>query len=59
MVVVSCSDLKQPFNLQKGWLVWSGIGLVGAVGAIALTGVALSLFRTETPEREVRRISLS
>ncbi|KAF2547641.1 hypothetical protein F2Q70_00019903 [Brassica cretica] len=46
-------DLKQPFNLQKGWLVWSGIGLVGAVGAIALTGVALSLFRTETPEREV------
>ncbi|CAH8380950.1 unnamed protein product [Eruca vesicaria subsp. sativa] len=46
-------DLKQPFNLKKGWLVWSGIGLVGAVGAIALTGVALSLFRTETPEREV------
>lgn len=46
-------DLKQPFNLQKGWLVWSGIGLVGAVGAIALTGVALSLFRTEAPEREV------
>ncbi|KAJ0256966.1 CAAX amino terminal protease family protein [Hirschfeldia incana] len=46
-------DLKQPFNLRKGWLVWSGIGLVGAVGAIALTGVALSLFRTEAPEREV------
>lgn len=36
--------------------MWGGIGLVGAVGAIALTGVALSLFRTETPEREVRRI---
>ncbi|KAL1202590.1 hypothetical protein V5N11_006565 [Cardamine amara subsp. amara] len=46
-------DLRQPFNLQKGWLVWGGIGLVGAVGAIALTGVALSLFKTETPEREV------
>ncbi|KAL0754930.1 hypothetical protein Bca101_092598 [Brassica carinata] len=46
-------DLKQPFNLQKGWLVWGGIGLVGAVGGIALTGVALSLFSTETPEREV------
>ncbi|CAN7134272.1 unnamed protein product, partial [Brassica rapa subsp. narinosa] len=46
-------DLKQPFNLQKGWLVWGGIGLVAAVGGIALTGVALSLFSTETPEREV------
>ncbi|CAA7031170.1 unnamed protein product [Microthlaspi erraticum] len=46
-------DLKEPFNLKKGWLVWGGIGLVGAVGAIALTGTALSLFRTETPEREV------
>ncbi|ESQ35385.1 hypothetical protein EUTSA_v10008130mg [Eutrema salsugineum] len=46
-------DLKQPFNLQKGWLVWGGIGLAGAVGAIALTGVALSLFKTETPQREV------
>ncbi|XP_048594166.1 uncharacterized protein LOC106382333 isoform X2 [Brassica napus] len=46
-------DLKQPFNLQKGWLVWGGIGLVAAIGGIALTGVALSLFSTETPEREV------
>ncbi|XP_018449354.1 uncharacterized protein LOC108820836 isoform X2 [Raphanus sativus] len=46
-------DLKQPFNLQKGWLVWGGIGLAAAVGGIALTGVALSLFSTETPEREV------
>jgi hypothetical protein len=49
-------DLRQPVNLQKGWLVWGGIGLVGAVGAIALTGVVLSVFRTEAPEREVRRI---
>jgi len=46
-------DLRQPVNLQKGWLVWGGIGLVGAVGAIALTGVVLSVFRTEAPEREV------
>ncbi|WZZ11134.1 hypothetical protein YC2023_097055 [Brassica napus] len=46
-------DLKQPFNLQKGWLVWGGIGLAAGVGGIALTGVALSLFSTETPEREV------
>ncbi|XP_024008554.1 uncharacterized protein LOC18993441 isoform X2 [Eutrema salsugineum] len=50
---LTSSDLKQPFNLQKGWLVWGGIGLAGAVGAIALTGVALSLFKTETPQREV------
>ncbi|CAA7032529.1 unnamed protein product [Microthlaspi erraticum] len=42
---------KQPFNLKKGWLVWGGTGLVGAM---ALTGAALSLFRTETPEREGR-----
>lgn len=53
---VQLSDLRQPFNLQKGWLVWGGIGLVGAVGAIALTGVVLSVFRTEAPEREVRGI---
>ncbi|CAN4081263.1 unnamed protein product [Withania somnifera] len=37
-------DLKEPFNLQRGWLLWSGIGLAGAVAAIALTGVAMSTF---------------
>ena len=36
--------------------MWGGIGRGGAVGAIALTGVVLSVFRTEAPEREVRRI---
>ncbi|KAM7468539.1 hypothetical protein LguiB_016101 [Lonicera macranthoides] len=45
-------DLREPFNLQKGWLLWAGFGLVGALMAIALTGVALSLFSGETPERE-------
>ncbi|XP_010523459.1 PREDICTED: uncharacterized protein LOC104801795 isoform X2 [Tarenaya hassleriana] len=46
-------DLRQPFDLQKGWLLWGGIGLVGAVGSIALVGTVLSLFRGEMPEREV------
>ncbi|XVE91485.1 hypothetical protein REPUB_Repub01dG0014200 [Reevesia pubescens] len=45
-------DLKEPFNLKKGWLLWAVIGLVGALIAIALTGAALSLFRGEDPQRE-------
>lgn len=49
-------DLREPFNLQKGWLLWAGIGLAGALGAIALTGVALSFFSGENPQREVRII---
>lgn len=48
------SDLRDPFSLQKGWLLWAGIGLFGAIIAIALTGAAMSLFSGETPEREVR-----
>ena len=50
----SFSDIREPFNLQKGWIVWAGIGLVGALVAIALTGVAVSFFSGETPQREVR-----
>jgi len=34
--------------------LWAGIGLVGAIGAIALTGVAMSAFNGEPPQREVR-----
>ncbi|KAL6294727.1 hypothetical protein ACE6H2_002869 [Prunus campanulata] len=45
-------DLKDPFSLQKGWLLWAGIGLAGAIAAIAATGAAASLFRGESPERE-------
>ncbi|XP_057420482.1 uncharacterized protein LOC130714591 [Lotus japonicus] len=45
-------DLREPFNLQKGWLLWAGVGLIGALAAIALTGVAVSFFNGETPERE-------
>ncbi|GMP58282.1 hypothetical protein CsSME_00021999 [Camellia sinensis var. sinensis] len=45
-------DLREPFDLQKGWLSWAAIGLVGALIAIALTGAALSLFGGEDPQRE-------
>ncbi|KAH7515936.1 hypothetical protein FEM48_Zijuj10G0081200 [Ziziphus jujuba var. spinosa] len=45
-------DVKEPFSLQKGWLLWAGIGLVGALTAIALTGAATSLFSGESPQRE-------
>lgn len=45
-------DLREPFNLQKGWLLWAAIGLAGALGAIAVTGVALSFFSGESPQRE-------
>ncbi|XP_040874471.1 uncharacterized protein [Glycine max] len=45
-------DLREPFNLQKGWLLWAGIGLAGAILAISLTGVAVSFFNGETPQRE-------
>ncbi|XP_059648848.1 uncharacterized protein LOC132294859 isoform X1 [Cornus florida] len=45
-------DLREPFSLQKGWLLWAAIGLVGALLAIGLTGVALSFFSGDTPQRE-------
>lgn len=48
------SEWKEPFNLQKGWLLWAVLGIVVAFLAIALTGAALALFNGETPEREVR-----
>lgn len=48
------SDWREPFNLQKGWLLWAGIGLLGALASIALTGAVVSLFRGENPQREVR-----
>ncbi|XP_026402438.1 uncharacterized protein LOC113298015 isoform X2 [Papaver somniferum] len=45
-------NFKEPFNLQKGWLLWAGIGIGGAIGAIALTGVAMALFSSGNPERD-------
>lgn len=52
--ILKISDWRQPFNLQKGWLLWAGVGLVGALIAIALTGVAISFFSGENQQREVR-----
>ncbi|PQQ19565.1 uncharacterized protein Pyn_07381 [Prunus yedoensis var. nudiflora] len=45
-------DLKDPFSLQKGWLLWAGIRLAGAIATIAVTGAAASLFMGESPESE-------
>ncbi|XAR65185.1 hypothetical protein NMG60_11009207 [Bertholletia excelsa] len=45
-------DWREPFNLQKGWLLWAGIGLVGALMVIGLTGVAMSYFSGENKQRE-------
>ncbi|BBG94242.1 CAAX amino terminal protease family protein [Prunus dulcis] len=42
------------FSLQKGWPLWAGIGLAGAIAAIAVTEAAASLFRGESPEREFK-----
>ncbi|XP_072978183.1 uncharacterized protein [Typha angustifolia] len=47
-----CYDLKEPFKLQNGWLLWAAIGLVGALIAIALAGVVLTSVNGETPQRE-------
>ncbi|WOL05576.1 hypothetical protein Cni_G14305 [Canna indica] len=45
-------DLRDPFTLRDGWLLWAGIGVLGALIAIALTGVALNIFQGENPQRE-------
>ncbi|KAG9146935.1 hypothetical protein Leryth_021574 [Lithospermum erythrorhizon] len=45
-------DVKEPFDLRRGWLLWAGIGLIGAILAISATGAALSFFNGEAPPRE-------
>ncbi|KAG6485961.1 hypothetical protein ZIOFF_054528 [Zingiber officinale] len=45
-------NLTKPFDLRDGWLLWAGIGLLGALIAIALTGTTLSIFHGENPQRE-------
>nr|XP_043637922.1 uncharacterized protein LOC122608913 [Erigeron canadensis] len=45
-------DLRDPFNLERGWLLWGVIGLIGALITISLAGVAMSLFSGDPPERE-------
>ncbi|KAL1355963.1 hypothetical protein HN51_007947 [Arachis hypogaea] len=46
-------DWGVPFDLQKGWLLWAGIGLAGALTAMAMTGAVMSFFSGETPEMEI------
>lgn len=53
--VVELSDIKEPFKLQNGWLLWAGVGLFGAIISIALAGAAMTYLNGETPEREVRQ----
>lgn len=45
-------DVRDPLNLQKGWLLWAGVGLAGAIASIAVTGAVLSSFNGGSPERE-------
>ncbi|GKC32900.1 CAAX amino terminal protease family protein [Tanacetum coccineum] len=45
-------DLRDPFNLQNGWLLWAGIGLIGALISVSLAGVAMSFFNGDPPQRE-------
>ncbi|KAL4197802.1 hypothetical protein AMTRI_Chr04g190090 [Amborella trichopoda] len=49
---IFCYKLKDPFNLQNGWLLWAGVGLVGATLAITLTGAIQALLNGENPQRE-------
>jgi hypothetical protein len=46
--------VREPFKLQNGWLLWAGIGLVGAVVAVALLGFVTALLNGEPPQREVQ-----
>lgn len=45
-------DIKEPFKLRNGWLLWAGIGLFGAVISIALVGAGMTYLNGEPPERE-------
>ncbi|XP_040374871.1 uncharacterized protein LOC121052908 isoform X2 [Rosa chinensis] len=60
MIVLACTvaDWREPFSLPRGWLLWAGIGLVGAVVAVALTGAATSFFSGQTPEREIKAFGM-
>ncbi|XP_065861385.1 uncharacterized protein [Euphorbia lathyris] len=45
-------DLREPFDIKRGWVLWAVIGLVVALLGVALTGFALSTFNGEPPQRE-------
>ncbi|KAL8035567.1 hypothetical protein ABFX02_12G105600 [Erythranthe guttata] len=50
-------DLREPFDLKKGWLLWAGIGYVGARAAIYLTNSVMS-FINYRPKREIDYIMI-
>ncbi|GKF88123.1 hypothetical protein Tco_0259000, partial [Tanacetum coccineum] len=52
VLINDTSDLRDPFNLQNGWLLWAGIGLIGALISVSLAGVAMSFFNGDPPQRE-------
>ncbi|KGN51910.1 uncharacterized protein LOC101219539 [Cucumis sativus] len=45
-------DIRDPLNLQRGWLLWAAVGLVGALASIAVTGAVLSSFNGGSTQRE-------
>ncbi|XP_002994633.2 uncharacterized protein LOC9641232 isoform X1 [Selaginella moellendorffii] len=45
-------DFRKPFDLQRGWLLWSGIGILCAGGAVVLTSIIVSSVNGELPPRE-------
>lgn len=53
-MILHYSDIRDPLNLQRGWLLWAGVGLAGALASIAVTGAVLSSFNGGSTEREVR-----
>ncbi|KAL6513900.1 hypothetical protein OROHE_019356 [Orobanche hederae] len=46
-------DWREPFDLKKGWLLYAGVGLGGAVAAIAITSAAMSFFNGGVQHREI------
>ncbi|KAJ3677377.1 hypothetical protein LUZ60_003101 [Juncus effusus] len=50
-------DLKEPFNLQKGWIVWTGFGLFNAVVLIGIVGLITGLLNGEPPQRDPDALS--
>jgi hypothetical protein len=53
--LVNLLDIKEPFKLQNGWLLWAGVGLFGAIVSIALAGAAMTYLNGDIPDREVRQ----
>ncbi|CAA0822299.1 CAAX amino terminal protease family protein [Striga hermonthica] len=51
-------DWRNPFDLKKGWLLYAGAGLGGALAAIAITGAAMTFFNGEPPQRETDALVL-